>query len=203
MTTRRQPSRYLRRFFGSSRISCIIPSKLFNKSSTRWNSRPTVDWILKHLHSGWIGLIPANSVQVWKGLKNCPNLFRIYSFFKLMTFAHSRCISSRMQIEWIWKIERTLRMRSKWSQNIAHPLRIQCDCGCIIARMMTSSNGTFSALCAGNSQVPDEVPSQRPVTRSFDVFIDLRLNKRLSRQSRGRWFETPSHKLWRHCNECH
>ena len=42
--------------------------------------------------------------------------------------------------------------------------------------------------------------SQRPVTRSFDVFFDLRLNKRLSKQSWGWWFETPSHPLWRHCN---
>ena len=36
---------------------------------------------------------------------------------------------------------------------------------------------TFSALlaiCAGNSPAPGEFPSQRPVTRSFDVFFDLR-----------------------------
>ena len=33
---------------------------------------------------------------------------------------------------------------------------------------------------------------QRPVTRSFDVFFDLRLNKRLRKQSWGWWFETPS-----------
>ena len=62
---------------------------------------------------------------------------------------------------------------------------------------------TFSALltlCAGNSPVTDEFPTQRPVTRSFDVFFDLRLNKRLTKQSRGWWFETPSHSLWRHCN---
>ena len=43
-------------------------------------------------------------------------------------------------------------------------------------------------------------PSQRPVTRSFDVFFDLRLNKRFSKQSRRRWFETPSRSLWHHCN---
>ena len=44
---------------------------------------------------------------------------------------------------------------------------------------------TFSALltiCAGNSPVPGEFPTQRPVTRSFDFFFDLRLNKRLSKQ---------------------
>ena len=62
---------------------------------------------------------------------------------------------------------------------------------------------TFSALlaiCAGNSPVSDEFPAQRPVTRSFDVFSDLRLNKRLSKQSWGWWFETLSRPLWRHCN---
>ena len=64
---------------------------------------------------------------------------------------------------------------------------------------------TFSALlalCAGNSPVIGEFPSQRPVTRSFDVFFDQRLNKRLSKQSRLWLFETPSRSLWRHCNDC-
>ena len=62
---------------------------------------------------------------------------------------------------------------------------------------------TFSALlaiCAGNSPVPGEFPTQRPVTRSFDVYFDLRPNKRLSKQSWGWWFETPSCSLWRHRN---
>ena len=63
---------------------------------------------------------------------------------------------------------------------------------------------TFSALlaiCAGNSPVPGEFPTQRPVTRSFGVFFDLRLNKRLSKQWWGWWFETLSRPLWRHRNE--
>ena len=55
------------------------------------------------------------------------------------------------------------------------------------------------ALCAGNSPVPGEFPAQKTVTRSFDVFFDLRPNKRLSKQWRGWWFETPSSLLWRHC----
>ena len=38
------------------------------------------------------------------------------------------------------------------------------------------------------------------ITRTLDVFFDLRLNERLSKQSRHRWFETPSRPLWRHCN---
>ena len=56
------------------------------------------------------------------------------------------------------------------------------------------------ALCAGNSPVTGEFPAQRPVTRNFDVFFDLRLNKRLSKQSWGSWFETTSRPLWRHSN---
>ena len=62
---------------------------------------------------------------------------------------------------------------------------------------------TFSAwlaLCAGNSSVTGEFPSQRPATRSFAVFFQLRLNKWLNKQWWGWWFETPSCPLWCHCN---
>ena len=57
------------------------------------------------------------------------------------------------------------------------------------------------AICAGNSPVPGESPAQRPVTRSFDVFFDLRLNTWLSKQSWGWWFETLSRPLWSHRND--
>ena len=52
----------------------------------------------------------------------------------------------------------------------------------------------------GDSPAIGEFPLQRPVTRTFDVFFDLRLNRRLSEQSISRWFETTSHSLWSHCN---
>ena len=69
---------------------------------------------------------------------------------------------------------------------------------------MTSSNRSIfrvtGPLC-GEFIGPGEFPAQRPVTRSFDVFFHLRLNKRLSKQPRGWWFETPSWSLWRHRNE--
>ena len=58
---------------------------------------------------------------------------------------------------------------------------------------------TSLAICAGNSPVTGEFPAQRPVTGSFDVFFDLRVIKRLSNQSWGWWFETPSRPLWPHC----
>ena len=47
---------------------------------------------------------------------------------------------------------------------------------------------------------PVNFPAQRPVTRSFDVIFDLSLNKRLSKQPWGWWFETPAWSLWRHRN---
>ena len=63
--------------------------------------------------------------------------------------------------------------------------------------------GTFSALLdiwAGISPPPGEFPTQRQVTRNFDVFFDLRPNKRLIKQWWGWSFETQSRPLWRHRN---
>ena len=62
---------------------------------------------------------------------------------------------------------------------------------------------TFSALLAlheGNPPVTGVYPSQSPVAQSFDLFFDLHMNKRLSKQSRHRWSETPSRSLSRHRN---
>ena len=72
--------------------------------------------------------------------------------------------------------------------------------------MMTSSHGNIFRLTdplCGEFTGPGEFPTQGPVTRSFDVFFDLRLNKRLSKQPWGWWFETPAWSLWHHqCNVC-
>ena len=69
--------------------------------------------------------------------------------------------------------------------------------------LMTSSNGNFfriiGPLCwefTGHRWIPG--------TKASDAELwcfDLRLNKRLSKQSWGWWFETPSRSLWRHCND--
>ena len=71
------------------------------------------------------------------------------------------------------------------------------------AFMIASSNGNIfhvtGPLC-GEFTNPDEFPTQRPVMWSFDVFFDLRLNKWLSKQPWGCWFEMPSWSLWRQCN---
>ena len=69
---------------------------------------------------------------------------------------------------------------------------------------MTSSNGNIfrstGPLC-GEFTGHRWNPSQKPVTRSFDVFFDLCPNKRLSEQLWGWWFETSSRSLWRYSND--
>ena len=66
--------------------------------------------------------------------------------------------------------------------------------------MMTSSKGNLfrvtDPLC-GEFTGPRWNP--RTKAGNFDVFFDLRPNKRLSKQSWGWWFETLSRSLWRHC----
>ena len=84
----------------------------------------------------------------------------------------------------------------EWKHNLVHVDCIKC-----YQFMMTSSNGNIFALlvlCEGNPPVTGGFPSQRPVTRSFDAFVDLRLNNRLNKQARRRRCETPSRSLWRH-----
>ena len=90
---------------------------------------------------------------------------------------------------WLFMVSNTLC----WSEDICH-----------LTTWWRHQMETFSALltiCAGNSPVPCEFPAQRPETRSFGIFFDLRLYKRLSKQSWGWWFETLPRPLWRHTNE--
>ena len=89
------------------------------------------------------------------------------------------------------------------SEGINHNKTNHNKAACIFCTWWRHQMETFSvslALCEGNPPVTDGLSSQWPVTRTFDVFFDMRLNKRLSKQSRRPWFETPSHSLWRHCN---
>ena len=85
---------------------------------------------------------------------------------------------------------------SKYMKNIHEPgLRCKFYTTLGLVSWWGHQMEAFSALlafCAGNSPVPGEFPSQRPVTRRFDAFFDLRLNKRLIKQWWGWWFETLS-----------
>ena len=122
---------------------------------------------------------------------------------------------SHKVIECLTRVLAKSRSREIWVQG----------CPIVVALMMTSSNENIfrvtGHLCGefiANLWIPltkasdTELwcflwindnrwfPKPRPVTRIFDVFYDLTLNKRLSKQSWGCWFETQSCSLWRHCN---
>ena len=68
--------------------------------------------------------------------------------------------------------------------------------------MMTSPNGNIFRVTEPlwrESTGHWWIHSQRSTMRTFPVFFDLRLNKRLRKQPRSRWFQTPSRSLWRQC----
>ena len=74
----------------------------------------------------------------------------------------------------------------------------QLSTNCVQISMMTSSNGNIFRVTSslwGESTGHRWIPKQRPVTRSFHIFFDLCLYIWLSKQSRRRWFQTPSRSL--------
>ena len=101
---------------------------------------------------------------------------------------------------WSWRLLRLFSNWGRWGWKLVRDITPR-----MILTWWRHQMEIFSALlafCVGNSPVTGEFPAQSPVTRSFDVFFDLRLNQQLSKQWRRWWFETPSRSLWRLCNEC-
>ena len=92
--------------------------------------------------------------------------------------------------------------RQGWPACLRHMWDRLCATQSVVSwwRHQMEAFSALLAICAGNSPGTGEFPTQRPVTRSFDVFVDLRLNKRLSKPWWGWWFETLSRPLWRHRN---
>ena len=77
---------------------------------------------------------------------------------------------------------------------------------CHVCLMDTTFHESLHVLTSSMKHFPHYWPfvrdsggliSQRPVTRRFDVFFDLRLSEQL----RPWQFEPPLHSLWCHCNE--
>ena len=99
---------------------------------------------------------------------------------------------------------------SFWTHNrhfISRPPRLAIGCLVIMlaSTMMTSSNGNIlrvTGLLFGEFTGHRWVPFTKASDAEFwCFFFYLRLNKRLCKQSRRRWFETPLRSLWRHCND--
>ena len=96
----------------------------------------------------------------------------------------------QLRIDWVNRLETT------GHKPLPKPMK-----SVILWRHQMETFSALLALCAGNAPITGEFPSQRPVTRSFGVFFDLRLNKRFSKQLWCWWSKTPSCSLWRHCND--
>ena len=110
---------------------------------------------------------------------------------------------SYMQAGYLLLIPLTLSPPSLTDSTHQKPVRLKtCSLKCSTTwwRHQMETFSALLAICTGNSPVPGEFHAQTPVTRSFDVFFDLALNKR-SKQTWGWWFETLSRQLWRHHND--
>ena len=122
----------------------------------------------------------------------------------LFAFYISMCDKSRntwLCVHWQWNTLEWCQLNALQASPVVH---LVTPLLCVSLSMNTQPSvpaiETFSALlaiCGGNSPFTGEFPAQRPVMRSFDVFFDLRPNKRMSKQSWGWWFETSSRPLWR------
>ena len=79
---------------------------------------------------------------------------------------------------------------------------IFCRSQCVTSFMMTLSNENIFCV-TGHLCEEFTGPRWIPRTKASDAelwcFLYLRLNKQLSKQSWGWWFEMPSFPLWRHC----
>ena len=114
-------------------------------------------------------------------------------------------VRAYLSLKWLF-LEKIFSNAFSWKR---HPILLKVVSNCPLDNTLSLVVGIYFgakqpnlllAICAGISPVTGEFPSQRPVTWSFNVFLDLRLNKRLSKQSRRRRFKTPPRSLWRHCN---
>ena len=99
------------------------------------------------------------------------------------------CIPGSLTSGFLWKWWRGKRSQHSWR------MRKPQICVSFKRPIMMSSNGNIFRVTGPSLGIPPiigVISSQRPVTRNFEVFCDLRRNKRLSKRSRRRQFETPS-----------
>ena len=122
-----------------------------------------------------------------------------------MRYLSNQCHNTnRYMMERTLDVSRYLLRSRRLFLIMSYPFVVSTETADGLATWWRHQMETFSvlmAICAGYSPVPGEFPTQRSVARSFDVYFDLRRNKRISKQSGGWWFETLSWSLWRHCYE--
>ena len=141
----------------------------------------------------------------WGGIQRQDNLFTRSLYTKRWYYVWVLAASGLDVIAWHRVYIYIFKYTSKLRWLVVRPIPGDC-CAHTTVRfvqakyvMMTSSNGNIFRV-TGHLCGPGEFRTQKPVTRSFDVFFDVRLNKRLSKQWWGWRFETLSRPLRRHRN---
>ena len=101
------------------------------------------------------------------------------------------------------QIYSNINMQTKYSGLYMNWVKVLIRLANAVSVITTGKMNLYDAewLSTYNGGSQTEFPAQRPVTRSFDVFFDLRPNKRLNKPLWGWRFETLSPPLWRHCND--
>ena len=122
----------------------------------------------------------------WMHVPHIPIFFKVASVALGQSYIWSMCQCNNPQINGLnWPLPKQSKVQTMCIILGMHC--IICYAYCNVRKpWWRHQMETFSALlalCAGNSPVTGEFPTWRPVTQSFDVSFDLRLNKRLSKQS--------------------
>ena len=119
-----------------------------------------------------------------------------------------KCISSKEDF-WIWDMTEICSLGCNWQY-----VSIGSDNGLVPNRrqaIIWTNDRLPTYICVtrpqcptgfilGNISVTGGVPSQRADNAGFGIFFSVSLNKRLNQPSSCRWFKSPWHSLWRHCN---
>ena len=156
--------------------------------------------------------------RVWKSLSHVTNNYFVVCQYKLLSFLTSCMYALNLREPWLCidilhctcNFDACKKRNSKQGKKIRWVLHIKAFINVLIAccpdvlyksfpwwRHQMETFSALRVLCAGKSPVTGEIPSRRPMTWSL---MFLRLNKRLSKQSKRRWFETPLRSLWRQGN---
>ena len=128
----------------------------------------------------WFGVLPHRGDEIMQ-LK-C-TIYKIYTrlFWALCPYSYSTIYQRNHEIKFL------IPIGFVWMAHVnSHMMFALVSASEVIMKDIWSwwrhqmeTFSTLMALCEGNSPVTGEFPSQRPVTRSFDVFFDLYLHKRL------------------------
>ena len=179
----------------TAQLFCHVQKNCSNHIITFWmRAKQNFHQISFTVHKSLVKWTPVHRVQHCQ-MVSCSGNFRRRSPNGFL--AQCLRVSVAADHYWIWKWDMAEMIGAIWFSSL-----YRCRC-LFIPYMMTTSNGNIFHVTGplwGEFTGPGEFPSQWPVRQSFDVFFDLCLNKRLSKQLKHQWFKMLSCSLWCHCN---